>query len=144
MHASRILRVTVLLVLCASIPSGAGTSATAVPGSVETILDQALQASGVQDPARRDAYTIRFRAMLEEIAREAGQGPPTYRRARRLHRILHDTALRQYEEAADGIPSILDRGTFNCVSATLFSGLVARSLGFEARVVETPRHLSLR
>ena len=85
-------------------------------------------------------------AVRREIARlvdRMGEGRPSYRRGARLHRILHRDYLRNYRSDADGLQQIVLDGEYNCLSATLFYGLVARALGYEVEVLEYPGHLLL-
>src|SRR5262245_43962810 len=49
------------------------------------LLDEVLQASGVDDPARREGYRQTFEARLEEIGEHLGRRASPYHRARRLH-----------------------------------------------------------
>jgi orotate phosphoribosyltransferase len=56
-------------------------------------------------------------------------------------------AVKAVEEAGAKVAlvlAILDRGEYNCVSATLMYGIAARAFGLEMQVVETPRHIFLR
>lgn len=108
------------------------------------LLDQVLQASGIDDPARRERYRSTFESKLEEFGKHLGRNRSAYHRARRLHDELHESLLTQYAATADGIDAILDRGEYNCVSSTLLYGIAARAFGLEMRVIETPRHIFLR
>ena len=108
------------------------------------LLDEVLQASGVDDPARREGYRVVFEKKLEEVGRRVSRKGSAYHRARRLHDELHEKLLLRYAPTADGIDAILDRGEYNCVSATLLYGIAGRAFGLEMRVIETPRHIFLR
>jgi hypothetical protein len=108
------------------------------------LLDAVLQASGIDDPARRESYRKTFEAKLNELAPRMGRKGSPYHRARKLHDELHANLLLHYAATADGIDAILDRGEYNCVSATLLYGIAARAFGLEMQVVETPRHIFLR
>jgi hypothetical protein len=112
--------------------------------SAGKLLDQVLQASGIDDPERREDYRRTFETKLVELGRHLGRNRSPYHRARRLHDALHETLLTRYAATADGIDAILDRGDYNCVSATLLYGIAARAFGLNMRVVETPRHIFLR
>jgi hypothetical protein len=66
------------------------------------------------------------------------------RRARRVHRYLHDHVFAQYRDDADGVDDVLARGDFNCVSSTLLEGLLAASLRLNPTIVSGSRHVFLR
>lgn len=124
--------------------SNAKVAPPAIPQSAVSILDEVLRASGVEDPGRREHYARMFASTLDELRHHVGTTRVTYRKARRLHDALHKYAFKRYVSAADGIDAILDRGEYNCVSATLFYGIAARAMGLEMQVVETPRHIFLQ
>ena len=108
------------------------------------IIDEILEASvggGIEDHAAiRDALVRE----IETIAARFGPGRPTYRRARRMHELIHERDLKHYDANVDGLHRLLDDGSFNCLSATLFEGLVAEALGYEASIVQYPGHVLLR
>lgn len=113
------------------------------PGDVHTILKSVFDASGVTERESR-TLTARFDALaVEASARFAAVRSPE-RRARRLHRFLHDRAFLHYRDDADGIDDVLARGDFNCVSSTLLEGLLAASLGLTPQIVSGSRHVFLR
>lgn len=109
-----------------------------------TLLSEALRASGIEDPARRARYGASFRSELVRLREQIGETRSRYRQARRLFQALHGNLLRRYEGTADGIDAILDRGEFNCLSASLFYGIAAQAFGFEVQIVEIPRHVYVR
>jgi len=115
-----------------------------VPRIDERLLVETLRASGIEDPSEQAWYAAAFHRALDEIARQVGRPHSCYHQARRLHVVLHRGFLRRYDAAADGLDAILDRGEYNCLSASLFYGLTARAFGFDARVVEIPRHVFVR
>ena len=115
-----------------------GTSGADLDPDLVTAL---LDASGVEDPTVRDVYRETLSGILANVRKKVGDGRPTYRRARRLHHHLHDRYLLAYRDDADGIDAILDEGAFNCVSGSLFFGLLARALGYDVHIAEGTRHL---
>jgi tetratricopeptide (TPR) repeat protein len=143
------LVLTALLLLCAGAPVCAATAAddlgVAASGAAgrldEQLAGEILRAVGKGDAPSILRYEASLRRAVEEIERRAGHSRSPYRTAHRIHSILHESFLRRYEASADGIDSILDRGEYNCVSASLFYGIVARAFGIEAEVVEIPRHV---
>jgi hypothetical protein len=107
-------------------------------------FESALVASGVEDPAERARLSAEFLRTVDDLRRDLEGVRSPYRRAKRLHQRLHATVFERYRASADGIQDVLDRGEYNCVSATLFYGMVARALDLPALVVASPRHLHLR
>ena len=122
----------------------AGLSLSFEPRPDSALLGRILRASGVDDPSEVARYESSLRRALNDLARDVGHSRSEYRRARRLHEALHRKFLKRYDNAADGIDAILDRGAFNCLSASLFYGLAARALGLEVQVMEIPRHIFVR
>ncbi len=107
------------------------------------LLRSMLAAAGAEETQ----LDTRVRSLEHEIrilTERLGDRPPSYRHARRLHDVLHKEYLRRYDEDADDMQQILDRGRYNCLSAVLFYGVVARSLGYETSVLGSPGHLQLR
>lgn len=129
----------VLLALCVHRMSGAAPDLDAI----RPTLNEVLGASGL-DEAERRAYETRFEALAQEIAGRVGNVRGKERRARRLHHALHDRIFAHYRDDADGLRDVLDHGEFNCVSATLVEGLLARSLGLRPVIVSGARHVFLR
>ena len=109
-----------------------------------TLFRETLRASGVTDPGLRLNYEATFLNLLSDLEREIGLTRSAYRRARKLHLAMHQKVLKRYVSTADGLDVLLDRGEFNCLSASLFYGMVARSFGLEVQVVEIPRHVYVR
>ena len=137
---------TALIVTAALLLGPGPASAAAEPSLAAQGLDalrEAIVAAGVSDAARADALEATLRGEVQEIVGRIGPGLPTYHRAARLHRLLHRKYLLHYRDDADGLHQLAERGEFNCLSATLFYGLVARELGYGVRVLESPGHLLL-
>lgn len=110
---------------------------------VHPILKSAFDASGVTERESR-ALTSRFDALAQEASDRFGAVRSPERRARRLHKYLHDRVFLQYRDDADGVDDVLARGDFNCVSSTLLEGLLASSLGLNPTIVSGSRHVFLR
>jgi hypothetical protein len=135
---------TPLLLLVVAFTTIVPASAAAPSAPWRTALDEALVASGVEDPARRAAYVERFEGVREAIAPRAERIADAERRGRTLHRFAHDKVLRRYDASAYGLDVLLDTGRFNCVSASVFEALLASSHGLDAGIVAGPRHLFVR
>jgi|GEM_PF-1634971 len=125
-------------------PSAAGTRGFDAVKPDLTLLRETLRASGVTDPARSLVYETSFLELVSGLEREVGRTHSAYRRARKLHQALHQRILRRYVSTADGLDAVLERGEFNCLSASLLYGMVARSFGLDVQVVEIPRHVYVR
>ncbi len=149
MKRSRSRSVLVLAALAVSrsalahAPPEIAASPPPVPGSVASVLTSVLDASGVRDGSDRVRIVRTFAGVVGEL-RPLEEIRSPYRRARRMHELLHEKTFRHYDAGADTIQAVLDRGEYNCVSAVLVEGMVARALGMDPSVVESPRHLSLR
>jgi tetratricopeptide (TPR) repeat protein len=144
---SRFLQAGLLLGLWFGALPRAASAAPSIAGAAEERLDrvllfEALRAAG-KEPASWAAYEASLRKLIGEIDRSLGS-PSPYRTARRIHKILHQSFLRRYEAAADGLDAVLDRGEYNCLSSSLLYGIVARAFGLEPQVVEVPRHVYVR
>lgn len=110
---------------------------------MHSILANVLRASGVTEH-ESGVLTSRFDALAKETALRFGTIRSPERRARRLHRYLHDRVFVHYRDDADGVDDVLARGEFNCVSSTLVEGLMAEALGLNPTIVSGSRHVFLR
>jgi len=119
-------------------------STTPTHKSETELIRQALISSGIEPGSMRlEAGTLAIQKALARAVWRVGQGKPTYRRAYKLHRVLHRAYLKTYDITVDDLSRIAEDGTFNCLSAVLFFGLAAERLGFETRIIEYPGHLML-
>ncbi|NIV46644.1 MAG: hypothetical protein GWN46_07395, partial [Gammaproteobacteria bacterium] len=108
------------------------------------LIREALIASGMEPGSDKlEAHFMAVRYALDDLVWRVGTGKPTYRRAYKLHRVLHRRYFKHYDITVDDVSRIAEDGTFNCLSAVLFFGLVAERLGFETRIIEYPGHLLL-
>lgn len=143
--------VSFLLVAGMSLPGAEASVAPAgAPPSVEPdltqdqLLDAILSATGPDDAAARDRRARAVQHELDAIVARFGHRPPSYRRARKLHNLLHQKYLRSYDPDADRLDGIVRAGRYNCVSGVLFYGLAARALGYRPEVLAYPGHVLLR
>ena len=151
MFRKRMLAVAGLFALCGFLNVSVARAANQSPrtpsralDSVRGLLEEDLRASGIDDPAELLRYREAFEARFGEIVEKIGRSQSMFRRAWRLHAALHEKVLHRYNPTADGFDAVLDRGEYNCVSATLLYGLVARALGLDPQVIESPRHIFIR
>jgi hypothetical protein len=126
---------------CANVQAG-----PASPSSVTNseLVSQILTAVGVDDPQEIERLTLAVESEIEAVLDRLGRRGPGYRQARRLHRMLHNRYLVNYDDLADGVDRIVTRRSYNCLSGSLFYGLILRELGYEVEVLEYPGHLLLR
>lgn len=112
--------------------------------SEAAVIEAALEAGGIGHPQRIAEYRNRVQAEIDRIVAKLDLQRPTIRGARRLHRVLHRDYLRHYDVEADHLDRLLDQGRYNCLSGTLFYGLIARRLGYDPWVIRLPGHVLLR
>jgi hypothetical protein len=110
----------------------------------DELIEAILAASGDDDPASLRARREAVQEVLAGLTARFEGKRPSYRRARKLHNILHREVLRRYDADADRIDSTVLTGRYNCVSAVLLYGLAARSLGYRPQVLAYPGHVLLR
>jgi tetratricopeptide (TPR) repeat protein len=106
-----------------------------------TFDEAALIASGVVDGAKRKAYLKR----LDEIEAAARQATKKLRKpfekGRALLQFLHAGPMSKgYASEQTDVATILDLGTFNCVSSATLFNMIGRRLGLDCRGVEVPQH----
>lgn len=138
---------TVLLaiaILASSLAVAAVDAAPARHLSDDELLDAILLTTALTIPDDFEDQRRQVEAAIDSVLGSFEAGPPTYRRAKRLHRMLHRRYLREYVADADTLQELVASGRYNCLSATLFYGLVARRLGYDVEVLKLPGHLLLR
>lgn len=136
----------IALVIVVGFLASTRVSASATPAheNETELIRQALIGAGAEpDSPELDARTLAVQKALAKAVSRVGKGKSTYRRAFKLHRLLHRKYFRAYDLAVDDLSRVAEDGTFNCLSAVLFFGLVAERLGFETRIIEYPGHLLL-
>jgi hypothetical protein len=130
------------LLLATALPIAAAPSADGVPWRSDVI--RSILVAAETEPARIDAVESRVHQKIESIVARLGDGDPTYRKARRLHRMLHRDTLLRYDADADGFHALLDDGSYNCTASALLYALISRTLGYETWVLSKPGHLLVR
>lgn len=109
----------------------------------EALLRSYVAADGVTDAGILQARIDVVRQAIESVAGR-GEDQPGYRRARALHHRIQRRLLQHYNEDSDSLGRLAQHGMYNCVSATLFYGLVYRSQGYRPEVLAFPGHLMVR
>lgn len=101
-----------------------------------------LMASGATDPAVRKKYLGQI-DRIEADAKTALTGAGTVReKAERLLRFLHAGPMKKgYRADQTDLHTLLDTGTFNCVSSAALYNVIGRRLGLDLRAVEVPGHV---
>jgi tetratricopeptide (TPR) repeat protein len=110
-----------------------------------SLLSAALIAGGADDGEAIAGYQRYFDSLAEEL-RESGEltGSPK-QRIKVIFNFLHSRVLYGgYDIECTDPRMALDRGRFNCVSATLLLNCLARDCGFYACALETPGHVMSR
>jgi tetratricopeptide (TPR) repeat protein len=99
-------------------------------------------ASGVTEPAARKTYLGRI-DKIEADAKTGLTGAGTVReKAERLLRFLHAGPMKKgYRADQTDLHTLLDTGTFNCVSSAALYNVIGRRLGLDLRAVEVPGHV---
>ncbi|MEX0703640.1 MAG: hypothetical protein WD069_16205 [Planctomycetales bacterium] len=106
-----------------------------------SFAEAALMASGVPEADRRKKYL----AGLDEIEAGARQAVAAARtpfdRGQALLKHLHSGPLAKgYVAKQTNVSTILDEGTFNCVSSAALYNILGRRLDLDARGIEVPDH----
>jgi tetratricopeptide (TPR) repeat protein len=107
-----------------------------------SFADACLIASGVTDPAGRKKYLARL-DQIEADARKALAGAATpAEQGERLLKFLHAGPMAKgYKGHQTDLHTVLDTGTFNCVSSAALYNVIGRRLGLDLRAVEIPQHV---
>jgi tetratricopeptide (TPR) repeat protein len=103
--------------------------------------EAALLASGVGDRAARRAHLPRISGLVR-AARDVTAGERTpFARGERLLKWLHAGPLAGgYKAHQTSLATVLDTGTYNCVSSATLYNIVGRAIGLDLRSIEVPDH----
>ena len=105
----------------------------------------ALVASGVRHAKELQHYQEQFTALVGQLRGSGVPAGPPCRRARCVFEFMHRHVLHAgYRIDATNLRSVIDRGRFNCVSASVLFNCLAGELGLEVCGVETPGHAMSR
>lgn len=101
-----------------------------------------LIASGVTDPDKRSAYLKKIDE-IEADARKAIDGAKTpFEKGEKLLKFLHAGPMKNgYSTEQTDLHTILDHGTFNCVSSAVLYNVIGRRLGLDLRAIEILDHV---
>ena len=107
-----------------------------------SFADACLIASGVTDRAKRMEYVKKIDA-IEADARKAIAGAQTsFEKGEKLLKFLHAGPMAKgYRSEQTDLHTLLDHGTFNCVSSAVLYNVIGRRLGLDLRAIEIPDHV---
>jgi tetratricopeptide (TPR) repeat protein len=115
--------------------------AAAGPLDSGALADVALIASGVTDGATREVYRSRIDALARTAAEALAEKKTVAEKGDALLAWLHETVLTAgYRSEQTDLSTLLDDGTFNCVSSAVIYNILALELGLDARAIEVPDH----
>lgn len=124
-----------------------GASVQAVPGGPRTaitrdLVDTALRASGYTSTAARRRARALFEGHVGPVIADLGKVSKPRRQAELLLRALHRKGglLGVYDPRATTLRDILERRTYNCVSASVLYNLIAHRLSLPVAAQLLPTH----
>jgi len=107
-----------------------------------SLLRAALIAGGIDNSNRLADYEARFARWSELAAVEALAQADAVEQARVLYERLHAQLLSgDYEKNCSDPAETLDRGAYNCLSATILYQAAARRIGLRVSAIESPAHV---
>jgi tetratricopeptide (TPR) repeat protein len=124
-------------------PDEASLFADARDGKLDewSFAEAALLVSGVATAERRKAYLARLNALEAQARAATASAKDPFERGAALLRFIHSGPMAKgYASQQTNVSTILDTGTFNCVSSAALYNILARRLGLDARAVEVPKH----
>jgi predicted metal-dependent hydrolase len=120
-------------------PLAVRLAAASEPLSLDDLVDAAFTFSGVGE-ASLPAYRLRLLDTVAGFQRQvAGISDPAVLGAQALE-YLHTGVLRRYDLRQARVDTVLDTGTYNCVSSAVLYLILARSVGLSVGGVRTADH----
>lgn len=98
-----------------------------------TLAEAALLAGGVTDDKTRQKYLARIDALEADARKAVAAGKTPFEKGERLLKWMHAGPAKKYTGATDDLAELLDRGQFNCLSATTLYNTLGRRLGLDMR-----------
>jgi len=109
------------------------------------LLRAALLASGVDRPDRLDSYEAGLCRLVAELRESDTTAGTPRQQAQWVFEFMHRRILRGgYRLEATALTEALDRGQFNCVSASVLFHCLAREFGLPVCAMEGPGHAMTR
>ena len=110
-----------------------------------TLLEAALVASGVDDSTVLERYRAQFDKWVEQLRRSDADRGTTRQQARAVFDFLHRNVLTGgYCLECTDLRQTLDRGRYNCVSASVLFNCLASEIGLKVCGLEIPGHAMSR
>jgi tetratricopeptide (TPR) repeat protein len=110
-----------------------------------TLLAAALLASGVDHPETLHRYQRQVAELVDELRRSGEVAGPPLERAQAIFEFMHRRILiGGYQLDHTDLSAVLDRGRFNCVSASVLFNCLAGEFGLRTCGLEIPGHAMSR
>ncbi len=114
--------------------------------SLGNASQQAVDLFVVIDPGTEQKQIVNAKQFIEGIVAEV-RNPIAERKTmgkklEYLQKVLHEKYLLKYQFIVD-FPTLIDSGTYNCVTGTALYAFVLEKLGIEFQVYERPNHVYL-
>jgi tetratricopeptide (TPR) repeat protein len=110
-----------------------------------SLLEAALVASGVDDPASLAHYRRQVDRWVESLRRSGAVRGTPRQQARAIFEFLHRNVLTGgYSLPCTDLRQTIDRGRFNCVSASVLFECLAAEFGLKVCPLESPGHVMCR
>jgi len=110
-----------------------------------SLIEAGLIASGVEEPDELMRYRGRFEALLGELQPRVGKRSKPAQQAQLVFEFLHQRVLTGgYQLESTDLRAALDRGRFNCVSASVLFDCLAAACGLDVCGLEMPGHAMVR
>ncbi|MDA3810654.1 MAG: hypothetical protein PF518_10055, partial [Spirochaetaceae bacterium] len=103
----------------------------------EKFIKASLMASGSKQIANDTNKLVNF---INETVLKVGTIPQEYEKGEIILQLLHDSIFNSYNEEQTRIDTVLNNGTFNCVSSAVIFMAVGRAAGLNIQGVRTPDH----
>jgi len=109
------------------------------------LLEAGLIASGVRQADRLVHYRGRFDGLVDELRPRIGEGKNPPQQAQTVFEFLHQRVLTGgYQLESTDLRAALDKGRFNCVSASVLFDCLAGACGLDVCGLEMPGHAMSR
>jgi tetratricopeptide (TPR) repeat protein len=105
-----------------------------------TLYDAFLIASGLRDAVPFARSRLKFLIIRDLALREISTETAPYERGKALLFWLHDNVLKRYVTTATTAEDMLERGEYNCLSASILYTLLAGELGLDVAGVLVKEH----
>jgi hypothetical protein len=109
------------------------------------LLTAALQAGGGGEPGEAVAYHARFERLATKLRTSIATNTTERQRIERVFEFLHrELLVGAYRRELSEVQQTLDRGDYNCVSATILFVALCDACGLHPQIYGTPEHVFCR